>query len=306
MALSRGESVRAAIWQEHAARIRAALEREAWDGEWYVRGFYDDGTALGSAASDECRIDSIAQSWAVLSGAGAPERGEMAMAAMERELVRRKDGIALLFAPPFDKSAHDPGYIKGYPPGIRENGGQYTHAATWSVMAMARLGEGGKAFDLFSLLNPINHARTRAEVHRYKVEPYVVAADVYARAPHVGRGGWTWYTGSAGWMQRAGIEAILGVTLEAGFLRLQPCIPPHWPSFGLTLRHRSSTYVIDVENPHRVSGGIATASLDGIPQMADPCRLPLQDDGATHHIRLVLGLLPAGAADRGEWHSPPA
>ena len=209
----------------HAAALQASLEREAWDGDWYRRAFFDDGEPLGSAANEECRIDSIAQSWAVLSGAAAPERAARAMAAVERELIRRDDGLALLFAPPFDKSALDPGYIKGYPPGIRENGGQYTHAALWSVMAFAALGEGDKAADLFSLLNPINHARTRADVLRYKVEPYVVAADVYATAPHVGRGGWTWYTGSAGWMHRAGVESILGLRIRGAFLHLDPCIP---------------------------------------------------------------------------------
>ena len=205
---------RAATWRAHADALQAALEREAWDGDWYRRAWFDDGTPLGSATDDECRIDSIAQSWAVISGAAEPERAARAMAAVERELIRPQDGLALLFTPPFDKTALDPGYIKGYPPGIRENGGQYTHAALWSVMAFATLGEGDKAAALFSLLNPINHARTRADVHRYKVEPYVVAADVYAAAPHVGRGGWTWYTGSAGWMQRAGVESILGLRLR--------------------------------------------------------------------------------------------
>src|SRR5208337_5310379 len=190
---------------------QASLEREAWDGEWYRRAFFDNGEPLGAAASEECRIDSIAQSWAALSNAAAQDRAAKAMNAVERELIRPDDGLALLFAPPFDKTAQDPGYIKGYPPGVRENGGQYTHAALWSVMAFAALGEGDKAARLFSLLNPLNHARSRSDVHRYEVEPYVVAADIYATAPHIGRGGWTWYTGSAGWMQRAGVESILGL-----------------------------------------------------------------------------------------------
>ena len=166
------------------------------------------------------------------------------MGAVERELIRRDDGLALLFAPPFDKTAQDPGYIKGYPPGVRENGGQYTHAAMWSVMAFAALGEGDKAVDLFSLLNPINHARTRTDVHRYKVEPYVVAADVYATAPHVGRGGWTWYTGSAGWMQRAGVESILGLRIRGAFMHLDPCIPKAWPNFEMRVRRQSTRYEI--------------------------------------------------------------
>ena len=211
------------------------------------------------------------------------------MAAVERELIRPQDRLALLFTPPFDKTPLDPGYIKGYPPGIRENGGQYTHAALWSVMAFAALGEGDKAARLFSLLNPINHARTRSDVHRYKVEPYVVAADVYATPPHVGRGGWTWYTGSAGWMQRAGVESILGLRLEDDVLHLNPCIPKAWPGFEMTLRHRTARYDIRVENPRGVSRGIVHAELNGVVLTGDQTWVPLTDDGATHRVRFVLG-----------------
>jgi cyclic beta-1,2-glucan synthetase len=289
LADARNETARAATWRAHAAALRGALEREAWDGDWYRRGFFDDGTPLGSAASEECRIDSIAQSWAVLSGAAEPARAAGAMAAVERELIRPADGLALLFAPPFDKTPLDPGYIKGYPPGIRENGGQYTHAALWSVMAFAGLGDGDKAADLFALLNPINHARTRADVHRYKVEPYVVAADVYARPPHVGRGGWTWYTGSAGWMQRAGVESILGVRRKGDVLHLDPCIPKAWPGFELSLRHGSARYEIVVENPDHVGKGITLAALDGAVIPGRPLHLRLVDDGATHRLRVTLG-----------------
>ena len=203
----------------------AALERHGWDGDWYRRAFFDDGTPLGSASNAECRIDSIAQSWSVLSGAADPSRAERAMAAVDEYLVRRGDGLVLLFTPPFDHGDLDPGYIKGYLPGIRENGGQYTHGAIWSVLAFAALGDGDKAGELFSILNPINHASTTAGVHRYKVEPYVMAADVYAEPPHVGRGGWTWYTGSAGWMYQAGIEWILGFRLRGTELSIDPCIP---------------------------------------------------------------------------------
>ncbi len=206
LAESRGEDRRAEAWKTHATALQSALERKAWDGGWYRRGYYDDGTPLGSAASEECRIDAIAQSWATISGAADPARATEAMEAMDRLLIHRGDRLALLFAPPFDKTPLDPGYIKGYPPGIRENGGQYTHAAAWSMMAFATLGEGDKAIELFSLLNPINHTSSRAGVLRCKVEPYVVAADVYSMPPHVGRGGWTWYTGSAGWVYRAGVE----------------------------------------------------------------------------------------------------
>jgi len=210
LADARGDEARASNWRAHTQQIDAALELQAWDGDWYRRGWFDGGAPLGSAANQECRIDSIAQSWAVISGAAPVDRAAQAMAAVERELIRPQDGLALLFTPPFDRSTPDPGYIGAYPPGVRENGGQYTHAALWSVMAFAALGEGDKAVALFSLLNPINHARTRTDAQRYKVEPYVVAADVYASPKHIGRGGWTWYTGSAGWMQRAGIEGILG------------------------------------------------------------------------------------------------
>jgi cyclic beta-1,2-glucan synthetase len=197
--------------------------------------------------------------------------------------------LVLLFAPPFDKTLLDPGYIKGYPPGIRENGGQYTHAALWLVMAFATLGDGDKAAGLFSLLNPINHARTRADVHRYKVEPYVVAADIYAKPPHVGRGGWTWYTGSAGWMQQAGIESILGLRMRGEFLHLDPCIPTAWPGFEMMLRYRSARYEIKVENPDGVSRGVRSAELDGVTIDERPLRLPLLDDGGLHRVQLRLG-----------------
>jgi cyclic beta-1,2-glucan synthetase len=194
-----------------------------------------------------------------------------------------------LFAPPFDKTTLDPGYIKGYPPGIRENGGQYTHAALWSVMAFAKLGQGGKAARLFSMLNPINHARTRADVHRYKVEPYVVAADVYTIAPHVGRGGWTWYTGSAAWMQRAGLESILGIRLEGDRLCVDPCIPKEWPGFEASLQLGLSRYEIRVENPEGVEQGVVRASVDGADINERPLKLKFADDGAPHRLVIQLG-----------------
>ncbi len=271
------------------ARCKPRWRRAAWDGEWYRRAWFDDGTPLGSATDEECRIDSISQSWAAISGAADPERAACAMAAVERELIRPLDGVALLFTPPFDKTPLDPGYIKGYPPGIRENGGQYTHAALWSVMAFAALGQGDKAAALFALLNPINHARTRSDVHRYKVEPYVIAADVYSSAPHVGRGGWTWYTGSAGWMQRAGVESILGLRMEDDVLCLDPCIPKTWPRFEMTVRFRSAHYEILVENPDGVCRGIVAATVDGTAVAERPFALKMQDDGITHHVLVRLG-----------------
>ena len=200
------------------AALKKALEEQAWDGDWYRRAYFDDGTPLGSAQNEECRIDSIVQSWGVISGAADPVRAHRAMSAVEEYLIRRGDGLVILFTPPFDKSALDPGYIKGYVPGVRENGGQYTHAALWTLIAYARLGDGDRAGELFTLLNPISHASTRAGLHKYKTEPYVAAGDVYAVSPHTGRGGWTWYTGSSSWMYRAGLESILGFELRASKL----------------------------------------------------------------------------------------
>jgi cyclic beta-1,2-glucan synthetase len=289
LASGRGDLARAARWLSHASALRTALERHGWDGDWYRRGYFDDGTPLGTSTGDECRIDAIAQSWAVISGAADPARAVRAMSALEERLIRSDDGLALLLAPPFDRTPLDPGYIKGYPPGIRENGGQYTHAAAWSVIAFAALGQADKAAGLFSLVNPINHASTRAEVQRYKVEPYAVAADVYSTLPHVGRGGWTWYTGSAGWLYRAGLEAILGFRLQGAFLLVDPCIPAEWPGFEITFACRTARYEITVENPHGVSRGVARATLDGNALPDGPARVPLVDDGETHAVRVILG-----------------
>jgi cyclic beta-1,2-glucan synthetase len=203
----------------------------------------------------------------------------------------RGDGVAPLFTPPFDKTALEPGYIKGYPPGIRENGGQYTHAAAWSVMGFAALRQGDKAGELFSLINPINHTATRAGVLRYKVEPYVVAADVYSVPPHVGRGGWTWYSGSAGWLYRAGVEAILGLRLKGDFVEIDPCIPTGWPGFDMTLKYRGAIYEISVTNPRGANSGISAVEVDGAPQPVEDgkARIRLMDDGGTHVIRLTMG-----------------
>jgi cyclic beta-1,2-glucan synthetase len=288
VAAARGESDRAARWLAHAAALQASLDK-AWDGAWYRRGYFDDGTPLGAAAGDECRIDSIAQSWSVISGAGEPARAAQAMTSVTSHLVRPDAGLVLLFTPPFDHTAHDPGYIKGYPPGIRENGGQYTHAATWAVIAQALLGDGAGSAKLFSFLNPINHTSSRADVQRYKVEPYVAAADVYSVPPHVGRGGWTWYTGSAGWMYRAGLEWMLGLRVRAGKLLLTPCIPPDWPRVEILLKHGSARYEIVVENPDRVSRGVARVDLDGTQLIEGDGLIDLKDDGCPHKIRLILG-----------------
>ncbi|MDQ6912279.1 MAG: glycosyl transferase, partial [Verrucomicrobiota bacterium] len=284
-----GEQDRGTNWRQHAAKIGQALERDGWDGAWYRRAYFDDGTPLGSHGDAECRIDSIAQSWAVVSGAADKKRAGTAMAAVNEQLVSRDEELVMLFTPPFDKTPLDPGYIKRYPPGIRENGGQYTHAAAWSVIAFAMLGDGDKAGELFSILNPINHARTRAEIYRYKVEPYVVSADVYTEPSHVGRGGWTWYTGSAGWMYRAGLEWILGFRLKGTTLVIDPCIPKSWPGFEITFQYHSARYEIAVKNPRGVSRGVTSITLDNNPLPPGEAQIPLSNDGATHKVEIVLG-----------------
>jgi len=284
----RGERKRAASWRETATSLEASLETEAWDGAWYRRAFFDDGTPLGSAQNEECQIDSIAQSWAVISGASDKQRARKAMESVEQRLIRRDDRLMLLLSPPFDRTPLDPGYIKGYVPGIRENGGQYTHAAVWSVVAFAMLGEGSKAVEFFNLLSPIHHASRRADIHRYKVEPYAVAADVYSERPHVGRGGWTWYSGAAGWLYRAGLEWILGFRKQGAALSIDPCIPPEWKHFEITYRHGGTLYRITVENPSGVSRGVSRVSLDGSPLSGDAL-IPLSDDGSEHRVQVVLG-----------------
>jgi cyclic beta-1,2-glucan synthetase len=280
------DPARATRYANEASRLAGVLP-QSWDGEWYRRGYYDDGSPLGSAQNDECKIDSIAQSWAVLSGAAPLKYAERAMDAVRTHLVRRGAQVVLVLTPPFDQSAQDPGYIKGYPPGVRENGGQYTHAAAWTVIAVARLGNGDEAVELFHLLNPINHTRNAADVERYKTEPYVTAGDVYAHPAHAGRGGWTWYTGSAGWMYRAGLESILGLKRCGASFALDPCIPAAWPEYSIVWRFGRTRYEISVVNPEHRCRGVAEAELDGEP--ADPAAIPLADDGATHRVRVVLG-----------------
>ena len=283
---AREDRARAGRYRADAERLASRLEM-TWDGEWYRRGYYDDGMALGSVQNDECRIDSIAQSWAVLSGAVPRRFAERAMDAVRAALVVRATGLLLLLDPPFDRSVQDPGYIKGYPPGVRENGGQYTHAAAWVVMALAKLGSGDDVGELFHMLNPINHTRTSADVERYKAEPYVVAGDVYGRAPHAGRGGWSWYTGSAAWLYRAGLESKLGLRRRGDTFSVDPCIPSSWPEYEIAWRVRGTRYLISVLNPERQCGGVVAASLDGVAIAAGA--IPIVDDGGTHHVRIVLG-----------------
>jgi len=292
----RNDQTRGDRYREHLEKLKRALAESGWDGDWYRRAYFDDGTPLGSVQNDECRIDSIVQSWSVISGAAESYRQQRAMAAVEEYLIRRGDGLVILFTPPFDRGKLDPGYIKGYVPGVRENGGQYTHAALWTLIAFAILGDGEKSGELFSLLNPVNHSSTRAGLHKYKVEPYVAVGDVYAVPPHTGRGGWTWYTGSAGWMYRAGLEEILGFKLQAERLRIDPCVPRWWRDFEITYRRDHTTYRIRVENPLAVSRGVASVELDGARQADD--EIPLSDDGQTHVVRVVLGEKPK--SDSGE------
>ncbi|QYD67891.1 glycosyl transferase [Paraburkholderia edwinii] len=273
-------------WRAHEVSVRDALEGNAWDGEWYRRATFDDGSWLGSNTNDECRIDSIAQSWAVLSGAADPERAKLAMAALDKHLIRQDERIALLFTPPFDKSLRDPGYIKSYPPGLRENGGQYSHAAMWAIFAFTKLHDGNRAARLFSLLNPINHARTPIETERYKVEPYVVAADVYSVAPHVGRGGWTWYTGSAGWMYRAGVEGILGIRRKGDFLVVNPCIPDSWPGFEATVYVHSTRYDIRVESAPGPRAMHSVLDSEAVDCSDDGVYVPL--DARSHRLSISL------------------
>jgi cyclic beta-1,2-glucan synthetase len=285
---TRGESARAEKWRLQVSELKAAVERHGWDGDWYRRAYFDDGTALGSVTNKECQIDSIAQSWAVLSGAADPARAARAMHAVDQRLIKKSAGLALLFTPPFNQTVPNPGYIQGYLPGVRENGGQYTHAAVWALLAFAAMGDGDKAGELFAMLNPISHGSTRADIQRYKVEPYVLAGDVYAEPPHQGRGGWTWYTGAAGWMYRAGIEWILGFRLREKTLFMDPCIPRHWPEFDLSFRYHSSRYEVKVLNPQGVSRGIHSVEVDG-KSVRGGVAILLCDDGTSHHIRIILG-----------------
>jgi cellobiose phosphorylase len=271
--------------RKEAAQLRQNIEQHGWDGEWYLRAYFDDGTPLGSASNPECQIDSIAQSWSVLSGAADAERSRMAMDALDKHLVHRDDAVIQLLTPPFDKSTPDPGYIKAYVPGVRENGAQYTHAAVWAVMAFAAMGDNRRAGELLSIINPVNHAGSAESIAIYKVEPYVVASDVYALSPHTGRGGWTWYSGSAGWMYRLIVESILGLRLEADKLHVKPCIPAHWASFKMNYRYRETVYHITVCQT-RAADGVTMLTVDNIER--HDLVIPLVDDRQNHEVDLRI------------------
>jgi cellobiose phosphorylase len=265
----------------------AAVEKSAWDGDWYRRAYYDDGEPLGSIQDSECQIDAIAQSWAVISGAGESQRSRRAMQSVIERLVRPLDRLILLSTPPFDNTSRDPGYIKGYLPGTRENGGQYTHAATWTAWAFASMGDGKQAGALFNLLNPIFHSDTQEKASVYRVEPYVVCADIYSREPYIRRGGWTWYTGSAAWMYRLGLEAILGFKKIGNSLIINPVIPPDWDGFDIRYQFGDSVYLIQVHNPEHVSSRVHQTLLDGLPLEDGSVRLV--DDAQEHQVVVTLG-----------------
>jgi cellobiose phosphorylase len=275
----------ALICEREAVQLRKNLNENGWDGEWYRRAYFDDGTPLGSSVNEECKIDSISQSWSILSGAGTPERSRQAMTMLDKHLVRQEDALVQLLDPPFDKSDLNPGYIKGYVPGVRENGGQYTHAAIWAAMAFAKLGDREKAWELLQIINPLNHGRTKEEVDIYKVEPYVIAADVYGEPPHVGRGGWTWYTGSSGWMYRLIMESLLGLRLQVNKLTFSPCLPEDWESFTLEYQFYSTEYIITVIQGG--DGAAASVIVDGVQQEED--HILLVNDHRRHVVEIRIG-----------------
>ena len=294
LARSRGDGAFADVCTSQAERLRENIEVNAWDDGWYRRAYFDDGTPLGSSSNDECQIDSISQSWAIISGGGDPVRASQAMAAVDQRLVRRDAQLIQLLDPPFDKSDLEPGYIKGYVPGVRENGGQYTHAAIWTTMAFAMLGDRERAWELFAMLNPVNHGSTPAEIERYKVEPYVMCADIYGASPHTGRGGWTWYTGAAGWMYRLTVETLLGLQLQVDHLRISPCIPAHWESYKIHYRYRETFYHITIKRLGEKPETVIRVTLDGAvirgvgtdgagrPQGM----IPLVDDHREHYVEV--------------------
>ena len=291
IAEARGDRQRAERYAAYLEDLERALNDDGWDGHWYRRAFYDDGTPLGSAQNDECRIDAIAQGWSIISGVAPESRVGSVLDAVDQHLVDERAGIIRLLTPPFDLTGHDPGYIKGYLPGVRENGGQYTHGVLWAVRAFAEAGRTDRAAELLRMIMPVNHTRTPALADRYKTEPYAVAADVYSVEPHVGRGGWTWYTGSAGWMWRVSVETLLGLRREAEALVLTPRVPNDWD--GYTLRYRTdargTVYVVKVvrDGP----GGATSAEVDGeaVTVEGGTARVPLVSDGAEHAVTVRLG-----------------
>lgn len=297
MARIRKDEKFAEICIGQASLLRDHIEANAWDGSWYRRAYFDDGTPLGSSENDECQIDSISQSWAIISGGGDPLRARQAMVAVEKRLVRYDAKLIQLLAPPFDQSSLEPGYIKGYVPGVRENGGQYTHAAIWTTMAFAMMGDRERAWELFAMLNPVNHGSLPEEIERYKVEPYVMCADVYASSQQFGRGGWTWYTGAAGWMYRLILETLLGLHLEVDHLRIAPCIPANWLSYKIHYRFRETLYHVTIKCVGEKSEQVVCVKVDGT-VLNGACIsgsrgsegfIPLANDSQEHYVDVDLG-----------------
>jgi cellobiose phosphorylase len=293
VASARGDYERAERCRVDAQRVIAAIEQSGWDGDWYRRASFDDGTPIGSRESQDCRIDAIAQSWSVIAG-GNEARARRAVASSEAELVLRSERLMQLLTPPFTSTEHDPGYIRSYPAGIRENGGQYTHGVLWTVQALCLLGEGERAHELFALLNPISHASDPASVKTYRVEPYVLAADVYSSPEHLGRGGWTWYTGSASWMYRIAVENMLGLKRQGQNLLIAPCVNPSWSEFRVVYRYGRSELALEFDNRSGVASGVRSIELDGKP-LADST-VPLIDDGRRHRAVVLLGTTSSSSA----------
>jgi len=286
----RGDSEFVELCRKAAREIQLNIEKNGWDGEWYRRAYFDNGLPLGSSGNVECQIDSISQSWSVLSGAADGDRSRTAMESVNKRLVRRENSLVQLLDPPFDKSDLNPGYIKGYVPGVRENGGQYTHAAIWAAMAFSKLGDSKNAWEILTMINPVNHSRTPEEVMRYKVEPYVVAADVYALSPHIGRGGWTWYTGSAGWMYRLIVESLLGLRLETDKLFIEPCLPPDWVTTGIHYKYRETIYHITLTQLQEGNNKLITV-IDRAESQDKFIRLI--DDHIEHQVEVKLICFPS-------------
>jgi cyclic beta-1,2-glucan synthetase len=286
---AQGDSENAQLLRNRAQSLKEAVEASAWDGGWYRRAFYDDGTPIGSSESDECQIDSLAQSWAVISKAGDPARVDVAVRSMNERLVDKQGGLIKLLTPPFDKTSKNPGYIKGYPPGIRENGGQYTHAAAWVIVAAAMLKRGGQAFELFELINPINHTCNADGVQTYRAEPYVMCGDVYSEGPLRGRAGWSWYTGSSGWLYQAGLEHIIGLTVHPTSFTINPVIPSTWSNFTVTLRRSGRVFNITVLNESGVESGVLSMVVNGHTIAGNT--VPVEDPTyrETVDVRVVMG-----------------
>jgi len=290
LAEARGDTGATEELSSFADRVVAAIEENGWDGAWYRRAYFDDGTPLGTRSAEECRIDAIAQAWSVISGAGDPERAAHAMDAVEEHLIRWEDGLVALLDPPFDRTPLDPGYIKGYVPGVRENGGQYTHAAIWVALAHLMAGDADEALDVLDLINPIERSSGEGGCAAYRVEPYVLAADVYGCSPHIGRGGWTWYTGAAAWFYAVAIQDALGlktVGRDGGrFLAIEPCIPKTWPQFEARYRVGDTTWEITVSNPRGVNRGVERLEVDGL--IREDGLVPLVEDGGIHHVVVTM------------------